>query len=192
MKRMMLLIIVAGVLFAFTGFVSAYAQEEEEKNIDEASSHLDTKSHEPGEAKKVEARLEKEYGVTDARIDSLRQKKLGYGEIHTVFSLAKQMPGGINDQNIDKIMALRQGSGGHKEGWGKIAHELGLKLRPAAQDRDDIRRSHLEEQNEGKAEESREHHFDNHHESTEAGESVRVHAGGSADFHRGGGMGSHR
>lgn len=189
MKRWILLLILS-VFSAFTGFVNVYAQNEEVKKNEEVSSDADDKkNHEHGEAKKVEERLEKEFNVSDARVDSLRQQGLGYGEIRHVFSLAKQMPGGINDQNVKKIMDLRQGDGKHKEGWGKIARDLGLKLRPGKQDH--ISETRREEKSEEKMEkkerlertgEGREHSLNNH-ESREDEMSLQS----SSSFHRGGG-----
>lgn len=122
-----IVLLTLGVLFVFTEFGGVYAQNAQEKKKEEVSSEADKESHEPGEAKKVEERLEKEFSVSDARIDSLRKQNLGYGEIRRVLSMAKQMPGGINDENINKIMELRQGDGKHKEGWGNVARDLGLK-----------------------------------------------------------------
>lgn len=138
-----ILILIVSIFFVFGGFGIAYAQttystqSNEEKEIDAVSSSLDKESKELGEAKKVEEGLKEKFNVNDARIDDLRNQKLGYGEISTVFSFAKQMPGGINDQNIQKIMNLRQ-AGENKEGWGKIAEKLGLKLQPAVKDMNEV------------------------------------------------------
>src|SRR5260221_14480544 len=95
-----ILFMMFGSIFILAGFGKVYAQDEDEKKMVEVSARVDTESHEPGDAKKVEARLEKEFDVTDARIGSLRQKGLGYGEISIALSLAKQFPGGINVQNM--------------------------------------------------------------------------------------------
>ena len=137
MKRWMIILIVF-IFFVLATYVHSDAADDNEKKMDEVSSNLDKESHDPGEAKKVEARIEDRFGVTDAQIDNLRKQNLGYGEISTVFSLSKQIPGGINDQNIQKIMDMRQ-EGGHKVGWGKIAQKLDLKLGPAVKDTDRIR-----------------------------------------------------
>ena len=59
----------------------------------------------------------------------LEEGKMGYGEISLALSLAKGMEGGINDDNLARITALRQGE--PKMGWGKIAQDLGQKLGPA-------------------------------------------------------------
>ncbi|MBI4308809.1 MAG: hypothetical protein HY591_00605 [Candidatus Omnitrophica bacterium] len=144
MKKNWILSMMAGVLFVFTGLGWAYAREEENK-MDEVSSKMDKESRGPGEARRVEERLEKKFNVTDARIDSLRKQGLGYGEIGTTLSLASRMPGGINDQNIQKVMDLRQGQGGHKEGWGKIAGQLGMTLKPSVRDMDDVHQARRED-----------------------------------------------
>lgn len=125
MNRVILVIL--AMFWAFTGFVNVYAQNAEEKKKEEVSSDADNENREPGRATKVEERLKEEFNVSDTRIESLRKQKLGYGEIRRVLSMVKQMPGGINDENVDKIMGLRQGEGKHKEGWGNIARDLGLK-----------------------------------------------------------------
>ncbi len=56
----------------------------------------------------------------------MRDKGLGYGEIAITLSLAEQIPGGINDANVNKILDQRLGE--HKMGWGQIAKEDGVKL----------------------------------------------------------------
>ena len=83
----------------------------------------------PKDNEKQDQKLAKEFNVSESLIDSLRKQKLGYGEIRHVLTIAEQMPGGINDANTKKIMDMRQG-GAHKEGWGRIAQELGAKLNP--------------------------------------------------------------
>ncbi len=80
----------------------------------------------PGNVKPIVQRIEKEFNVDRSVIDGLRSKKLGYGEIAIVLSLADKLPGGITDANVDTIMSKRQGP--PKEGWGKIAKDLGLNL----------------------------------------------------------------
>lgn len=166
--KLFLSLMLSGI-FAFTWLSRVYAQDADANK---------------GEAK-AETRLEQKFNVSDARIDSLRKQKLGFGEISHVLSLAKQMPGGINDQNIDKVMALRQGQGGHKEGWGDVAHDLNLKL-GSARDRDDIRGARHEELetqthvSSGRSEER----FETHHGS----EGFHEEAG----FHGGAGMGHQR
>ncbi|MDE2009418.1 MAG: hypothetical protein KGJ09_04985 [Candidatus Omnitrophica bacterium] len=73
---------------------------------------------------KLDQELAQEFNVPKRRIDALRAQKLGYGEIRHVLTLSKQMPGGIDDANIDKIMGMRN----NHEGWGRISQDLGVKL----------------------------------------------------------------
>ena len=81
----------------------------------------------PKDNEKQDLKLAKEFNVKEIRIDSLRKQGLGYGEIRHVLTITKQMPGGINNANVKKVMGMRQG-GEHKEGWGRIAQDLGVKL----------------------------------------------------------------
>lgn len=74
----------------------------------------------------MDEKLKTEYKVDEARIESLRAKSLGYGEIKNVLAIAEKMPGGISDANVDKIMALRQGP--PVMGWGEIAKKQGVTL----------------------------------------------------------------
>jgi hypothetical protein len=66
--------------------------------------------------------------VDAARVEGLRLKHLGYGEIAIVFGLVKDMPRGIRDENLYRVVALRQGP--PLVGWGDMAKVLGLRLRP--------------------------------------------------------------
>lgn len=108
---------------------SAWAVETtEEKNLNEQATQINkTAAGSQGE-KVVVGRFEKEFNVTDAQIQSLRNQKMGYGEISIVFSLASKMPGGVTDANIQQIMTMRQGS--PKTGWGEVCNKLGIKLGP--------------------------------------------------------------
>lgn len=69
-------------------------------------------------------RLKADYKVDDARINALRDKNYGYGEIKKVLALAEKMPGGITDENVNKITAMREGP--PKMGWGQIAKKQGV------------------------------------------------------------------
>lgn len=71
-------------------------------------------------------RLKADYGVDDARVQGLRDRKLGYGEISHVLGIAEKMPGGITDANVKTIMDLRTGP--PTMGWGKIAQRQGTSL----------------------------------------------------------------
>ncbi|MBI4342048.1 MAG: hypothetical protein HY599_01630 [Candidatus Omnitrophica bacterium] len=93
-----------------------------------ADTTIDEEASTPAGAQRVTERLAAEFNVETETIQSLREQQLGYGEIHHALSLAKQMPGGVTQENIDQVMAMRQDS---QMGWGQIAQELGTKLGPS-------------------------------------------------------------
>ncbi len=79
-------------------------------------------------AQKVVSALAKEFKVPEGTVMSLReQKKLGFGEIAIVLSLAQEVVKRDKvpfDVAINRIMARREAGAG----WGEIAHDLDLKL----------------------------------------------------------------
>lgn len=148
MKRVFLIfmaMLIAGINTA------AWAEaSKEEARIEKDASALDKDTNKPEREKMVAQRLEKEFNVDDARINSLRGQKLGYGEIAIVLAMAERLPGGITDATVNKIMSMRQGP--PVEGWGKIAMKLGFKLgsviskveRVKVEARKDIEKAHRE------------------------------------------------
>lgn len=71
-------------------------------------------------------KLKADYKVDDARIDGLRERKFVDSEIEKVLAIADKMPGGITDENVDAVVALRQGP--PVMGWGQIAKKQGFTL----------------------------------------------------------------
>jgi hypothetical protein len=129
MKRFLAgLLFTSAVVFAISPVIAAtdieVTMEEEAVTINEEAALPDG---EPA----VIGKIKKEFDVDEALISDLRAQKLGYGEITIALSLAERLPGGINDENIEKILSMRQGQ--PVEGWGNIARELGLKLNPSAE-----------------------------------------------------------
>jgi hypothetical protein len=114
-------------LFTVAAFMPAGASTSNwvaQRRLDRSVTALDGQSSQPRGAQIVTERLSKEFGVTDVQIKELRAKRLGFGEIAIVLSLAKQMPGGATDTNIQKVLALRQTN--PPTGWGVVAKKLGL------------------------------------------------------------------
>ena len=126
MKKILVLSSISFFLLFVSWSHLVRAEDEDDSSLEEQAATVDKEANEPEGEKHVVEKLENQYNVSDERINKLREQKLGYGEIGVVFSMAEKMPGGINDANIQKIIELRQG-GAHKEGWGKIAHDLNLK-----------------------------------------------------------------
>ena len=127
MKNNKLQLLFAG-LFLCAAALPAFADERtsEEKKLETSAVEMDKSAAEPEGQLRVTDKIKTQFGVDDARVQGLRDKNMGYGEISIALGLAQGLPGGITDANVDKIMALRQGP--PVMGWGKIAKELGLKL----------------------------------------------------------------
>ncbi len=119
-------ILAVALLLAGTAWA---AETREEKALDRSAADISKNAGTEKGATVVTQRIEKEFGVTEAQVTALRDKKLGYGEISIVYSLASKMPGGITDANVQQVMTLRQGP--PVMGWGEIAKKLDLKLGPA-------------------------------------------------------------
>lgn len=127
MKRIFGLIGALVLVLAVAGAVWA-AETKEEKALNKQAGEISATAKTNQGEKVVMGRLEKEFNVTDAQVQGLRDKKLGYGEIAVVLSLSSKMTGGVTDANIQQVMTLRQGP--PTMGWGEIAKKLGAKLGP--------------------------------------------------------------
>jgi hypothetical protein len=125
--RYVSMVLAAGFLLFMAGVTTVRADTADEKKLNTEVITLDKDAGASHGQTVVTGRLEKEFKVTDTQIQSLRDKKLGYGEIAIVFSMAQKL-GGINDTNINKILSMRQGP--PVMGWGEIAKKLGFKLGP--------------------------------------------------------------
>ncbi len=128
MKRSLYIIMSVLVLSLITFGTTWAAETREEKSLDKESAEISKTAGKTQGATVVTARLEKEFNVTGAQIQSLRDKKLGYGEIAIVCSLAQKKYGSVTDESIASIMALRQGP--PTMGWGEVARKLDMKLGP--------------------------------------------------------------
>lgn len=116
----------------------------EERNLEQEATRLDKHAAAPQGEKAVSQKLQDEFKVTAAQVQALRDRKMGYGEIGIAYSLAKQMPGGITDANMNKIMTMRQGP--PTMGWGNIAKDLGTKLGPAVSQVKNVNRDVMRDQ----------------------------------------------
>lgn len=128
MKNINFYFILAG-LFLCAAPPLSFARESsgEEKKLEAAAGELD-KNHSEGQQRVADA-LKARFGVSDGLIMGLRFKKLGYGEIAIALSLAQDLHSVIKDEDLHRIVVLRQGP--PVMGWGEIARNLGLKLGPA-------------------------------------------------------------
>jgi len=129
MKRSLyILISVFVLLLTMLGAVWA-AESQDEKELRKEAAAINTTAGNAQGEKVVIQRLEKDFNVSNDRIQGLRDQKLGYGEIAITLSLCQKMPGGITDANIQQVMTMRQGP--LTMGWGEIAKKFGTKLGPA-------------------------------------------------------------
>jgi hypothetical protein len=70
----------------------------------------------------VKKRLSDNYGLTLGKIDSLLGPNMQYGDLAAVLTFTKKMSGGKTDENINKVINLRQSG----LGWDQIAENLRL------------------------------------------------------------------
>lgn len=117
-------------LFLIAAAIPALAQENmEDKQADTAAVEVEKTAATPEGQERVAGKIKAQFGVDDARVQAMKTSGLSNGEIQIALALAQSMPGGINDENVQKLTALRMGP--PKAGWGKIAKDLGLKVGPA-------------------------------------------------------------
>ena len=126
MKRSFLFLVI-GVIVALAGTGTAWAElSKAEKNLERESRRLNDTAAKPDGEKAVLKEIETEFKVSNARVQALREQKLGYGEIAIVLSLTKNMPGGVTEENLQKVLSMRQGP--PVAGWSQVAQQLGAKL----------------------------------------------------------------
>jgi hypothetical protein len=104
----------------------AVAGSKDEKNLEKEIAGLSRTALEPKGEPAVMMRITSDFKVAPERVRSLRDRGLSYGEVAVVLSFVQMMPGGITDQNIDRLLALRQGP--PAVSWGAAAERLGLKV----------------------------------------------------------------
>lgn len=152
-------------LFA-TPIVRAEDSSKDEQKLERTSTEADKDASRPGGPKIVESHIKSEFKVDDARVQGLRDQKLGYGEISIVLALAEKRPGGITDANVAAIMAERNGP--PKMGWGQIARKQGTSLgniHGKVRSVSEAARKH--EKAEGRKQEKREEKAERGHEKAE-------------------------
>jgi hypothetical protein len=104
----------------------ALAKTAEENRLEREAAVLDHNARQSLGKHAIVQLLKKEFNVDEAMINDLRERKLEYGEIAVILSLAQQMPGRITDIKVNKILSIRQDA--PAAGWGMISDKLGLKL----------------------------------------------------------------
>ncbi len=128
MKILAFLIAVLMSLPVFFAVPAVYAQTvANDQVIEVVSSAIDQEAGKLGGIKTVSTHLRKQFHINEEIIFSLRERKIGYGDINTVLAVAEQMPGGINKDNLEEVVNMRGGHSG-TESWNKITDYLGIKI----------------------------------------------------------------
>jgi hypothetical protein len=100
---------------------------ENDQAIEDVSTVLDKEAGKLGGTKTVSDHLKKQFHINEEIIYSLRDRKIGYGDITTVLAVAEQMPGGITKDNLEEVVNMRGGHTGD-ESWNKITDYLGISI----------------------------------------------------------------
>ncbi len=126
MNRLSALLALALLLAVPVTALCAAPLSKDEANLQRESTRLDKTASEAHGETAVVKRLARDFDVPPDRVAALRGTGLGYGDITIVLSLARKLPGGITDANVEKVTALRQGQ--PQPGWGEVAKKLQVKL----------------------------------------------------------------
>ena len=169
------LYLTVGLAFCAASFALADdGSSKDEQKLERTSSAVDKDATRPEGPKMVESRLKSEFKVDDARVQGLRDQKLGYGEISIVLALAEKMPGGITDANVQAIMTQRQGP--PVMGWGQIAKKQGVSLGSLSRKVKNVNASvHKQEKAESKKHENNDWKAEKAHEKMERPERAEKH-----------------
>lgn len=125
-KSLLVLLLATGLIFP--PIVKTYGDTEQDNNkLSREAFTIDNQTQSQEGRQAFVDRVKDQFGIDETQVQSLRQRNLGYGEIGIVYALAAQMTGGVNDENVRKIMDLRQNEPGNT-GWGNIAKSLNLNL----------------------------------------------------------------
>ena len=107
MRRIFLIMAVFASVCITTMAVAKTAEENRLEKVAALLNHSVRQSQ--GEHAIVQL-LKKEFNVDQTMINYLQMKKMGYGEIAVILSLAQQMPDRIAEITVDRILSMRQRS----------------------------------------------------------------------------------
>lgn len=115
---LMLMLLITGIAWA--------AVSKDEKNLAREQKRINDTAAKPAGERAVVKRLVMDLKAGEQQVKALADRKLAYGEIAVILSMARTMPGGSTDANVQKVLDLRQGP--PAAGWGDVARMLGAKL----------------------------------------------------------------
>lgn len=126
MDRHSLILSLSVIVMLFCGVPCSNAQYGGDgMAIEWMSSIIDNEARKLGGTKVVSEHFKGQFGINTDEIVALREQKIGYGDIGIVLAMAEQLPGGINRDNLDKIVSLHAGQNiSHR--WETIAEYLGI------------------------------------------------------------------
>lgn len=125
MKNKNMWLLAAGFFLCAAAPAATQDRRPEESSLERVSSELNTDCNEPGGEKAVVDMLKSEFKVDGPRIQGIRARGLGYGEVSAVLTLAQNLPGRITDVNVRNVIKQRMGP--PVKGWGEVTKELGMK-----------------------------------------------------------------
>jgi hypothetical protein len=118
----------AAAFLAMLLFTSASAAQstnaDREMKLNAKIERLDRSAGLPHGEAAVKARLSKTFNLPADRISQLLDRNPGYGELTVILAIAEKMAGGMTEENINRVLTLRQG---HK-GWSEITRNVDVKL----------------------------------------------------------------
>ncbi len=126
----LLLVTMTGIAMAKTSTSSAT----DIKKLDSGITMIDKDASMPNGEKIVMDRITKEFKLKEDQIQTLRGKNMGLGEIAAVYAFADKMKGGVTEENVNKVVELRQGN----KSWDQVAKSLDVKLGKIAKKVDSI------------------------------------------------------
>jgi 2,4-dienoyl-CoA reductase-like NADH-dependent reductase (Old Yellow Enzyme family) len=125
MKRMLLLVTVLMLSVIPAAFADT-APSKDEQNLNKEVARLERTAATPEGEKAVIKRIAADFKVPEDAVRSLRGSGLGYGDIVIVYTLARVMPGGSIGENVQKVVADRQGP--PVRSWADVAKQARTKL----------------------------------------------------------------
>lgn len=124
------LLAAAGLLGQWPDTVLAAKNHYEDNNTTVASEVGSFLLSDARFADSVRRVLDWPWPIGGSDIESLRDKKLGYGEISLLYGLSRE-----TGHSVSELLHLRQDE---KMGWGQIAHRYGVKVSDAHKHADSI------------------------------------------------------
>lgn len=126
------LLILAILLVNFNPVSYALDTDDEIQSIEEMSQNIDNESRKLGGTKLVADHLKESFHIDDHMIQIVRDQETDYGDMFTVFAMAERMPGGINEDNVTKVIDIHKGRLSQKS-WHDVGAVVGVEMNAVTQ-----------------------------------------------------------